>query len=176
MENTSTYTKVENYLIHALCRVNGTRKRKKQKKKRERQGVSLGILQTVLAVCRLTIGFHIPERRLTTEQITRITGFTRYRQHEHLKRALKLNMISRYNSLGESEIGKKPRHVYSVNLDPLTWLVATRHPTRHFGFETKKKDVPVIGNKMFPLSGTKDVPVIGNNILKKLLKDPFRYG
>lgn len=171
MENSNTYTKVENYLIHALARVNGTQKRKKA-----RPGVNVGVLQTVLAVCRLTIGFHLTERRLTTEQVSRITGFTRKRQHEHLKRALKLNMISRYDSRGESEIHKKPRYVYSVNLDPLTWQVAMRFPTRHFGVETKKKDVPNKGDKMSPIKGTKDVPNKGDKILAKLLKDPFGYG
>lgn len=177
MENLNTYTKVENYLIHALCRVNGTKRKKKARKtKKTRQGVNLGILQTILAVCRLTIGFHIPERRLTIEQITRITGFTRQRQCKYLKQALKLNMISRYDSRGESEIHKKSRYVYLVNLDPLTWLVAIRFPARHFGVETEKKDVPTKGYKMYPLKGTKDVPTKGYNILQKLLKDPFGNG
>jgi len=171
MENSNTYTKVENYLIHAFCRVNGTEKRKKA-----RQGMNLGILQTILAIYRLTVGFHITERNLTIEQITRLTGFTRKRQGKYLKQALKLNMITRYDSRGECEINKKPRYIYSLNFDPLSWYVNIRFPGRHFAVKSKKKDVPIKGDKMSPLKGTKDVPIKGDNILAKLLKDPFGYG
>ena len=171
MENSNPYTKIENYLIHALCRVNGTEKRKKA-----RQGISVGILQTILAIHRLTIGFHLPERILTIEQITRITGFTRTRQCQLLKRALKLNMISRYNSRAVTEIGKKPRYVYSVNSDPLTWQINIRLPTRHFSVKVKEKDVSNKGHKMCPIKDTRCVSNKGHNLLAKLFKDPFGYG
>jgi len=170
MENSSTYTKVQNYLIHALCRVSGTEKRKKA-----RQGVSVGVLQTVLAIYRLTIGFHIEERALTIEQITRITGFRENRQGEHIRRALKLNMIHRYNSRAVTEIRKKPKYVYSVNSDPLTWLINIRFPAQHFSIKVKEKEHPNKGVKSTPIKGSKEHPNKGVNIFAKLLKDPFGY-
>lgn len=155
-----TYTKVENYLIHALCRVR----------------VSPGILQTVLAICRLTIGFHLESRHLTYEQITRITGFQRRNQFRYVQRALKFNMITRFNAHSELDLGKKPQYVYSLNLDPLTWNVPMRFPSRHFNPQTLKQDVAQIGNKTLPKQATKDVAQIGNKILGNLLKDPWHSG
>jgi len=168
----STYTKVENYLIHALCRVQGT-----QKTKNARPGISLGILQTVLAVCRLTIGFHIPSRALTYEQISRITGFTREKQGHYLRQALKLNMITRFDSRGESEIGRRPSYHYGVNLDPLTWDVPMRFPIRHFGGVRKERKFETNrGLKLRPIKDSKVETLIGLNILGDTLKDPFRFG
>jgi len=145
MENSNTYTKVQNHLIHALCQVKG---REFFKRKKATQGISLGALQTILALCRLTIGFHLDERRLSIEQITRITGFSRGVQYEHLKRALKLNMITRYDSRAESEIGKRPRYVYSVNFEDSTWKPDKR--------ATRPKISRLIsGKKMFSISRTR---------------------
>lgn len=155
-----TYTKVENYLIHALCRVR----------------ISPSILQTVLAICRLTIGFHLESRHLTYEQITRITGFFRHHQFRYVKQALKFNMIIRFNARSELDLGKKPQYVYSLNLDPLTWNVPMRFPDRHFNPQSLKQDVTHAGNKMLPKQVTKDVTQVGNKILENLLKNPWHSG
>lgn len=172
MTEQSTYTKVENYLIHALCRVQGT-----QKTKNARPGISLGILQTVLAVCRLTVGFHIPTRALTYEQISRITGFTREKQGVYVRQALKLNMIARFDSRGESEIGRRPSYHYAVNFDPLTWDVPMRFPIRHFGAVKKKEKVETNkGLKLRPIKVSKVETNKGLNILGNVLKEPWRFG
>ncbi|MBA7544849.1 hypothetical protein ES705_37210 [subsurface metagenome] len=168
----ATYTKVENYLIHALCRVGGT-----QKKKNARTGISLGILQTVLAICRLTVGFHIPTRALTYEQISRITGFTREKQGVYMRQALKLNMITRFDSRGESEIGRRPSYHYAVNFDPLTWDVPMRFPIRHFGAVKKEAKVETNkGLKLRPIKVSKVETIKGLNILGNVLKEPWRFG
>ena len=168
----NTYTKIENYLIHALSRTQGT-----QKTKNARPGMSLGIIQTILAVCRLTIGFHIPSRALTYEQISRITGFTREKQGYYLRQALKLNIITRFDSRGESEIGKRPSYHYAINFDALTWDVPMRFPIRHFGAVKKEERVETNkGLKLRPIKDSKVETLIGLNILGNVLKDPFRLG
>jgi len=155
-----TYTKVENYLIHALCRVR----------------VSPGVLQTVLAICRLTIGFHLESRHLRYEQITRITGFSRQHQFHYVKQALKFNMIERFNARSELDLGKKPQYVYSLNLDPLTWNVPMRFPDRHFNPQSLKQRCSPSRLQDVAQTGYKDVAQTGYKILGKLLKNPWDSG
>lgn len=157
---TTPYTKIENYLIHALCRVR----------------VSPGILQTVLAICRLTIGFHLESRHLRYEQIARITGFSRQNQFHYVKQALKFNMIARFNARSELDLGKKPQYVYSLNLDPLTWNAVMRFPDRHFNPKRLKQRCSQ--NKLQDVVRTdyKDVVRIDYKILTNLLKNPWNTG
>jgi len=111
------YTKIENYFLHGLARAK----------------IKSTVLQTVLAIFRATIGYHLTERVLSYEQITRWTGFDRRGQIRYVQGALKKNLISRYQL-------NTNKFVYEVNLDPLTWKVPLRLPERHFN---EKKRVVV---------------------------------
>lgn len=156
----ATYTKVENYLIHALCRVK----------------VKPAVLQTVLALCRLTIGFHISERIISYGQFSRFTGFDRGYQARCVKKALEGNMITRYNIRGQVEANKTAKYCYSLNLDPLTWNVPMRLPAKHFGVERKKKTLPIEATGRRLQKQQSNVALLNNVVLDNALKEPWRFG
>jgi len=149
------YTKVQNYFLHALCRV----------------FVKTGVMQTVLAIFRLTIGFHLTQRALTYEQMTRFTGYSRGYQGKLTREAIRLNMLECY------VLDPKTRkYLYCVNLDPLTWKAPIRFPARHFAPGRKRKVSPTVDTGCV-LRRTQEVsPTVDTPLLQEVLKEPWRYG
>lgn len=157
----NTYTKIENYLTHGLCRAK----------------IKIGVLQTVLATCRLTIGFHLTERIISYGQLSRFTGFSRGYQAKCVKKALEGNMITRYNIRGLSEVNKQPKYSYSVNLDPLTWNVPMRFPKQQVGNKRKGKALsPNKETDCLLMKRQSTVALLNDRFLGNALKEPWRFG
>jgi len=162
--NENHYTQIQNNLLHALMRCGD---------------VSPGVLQTVLLICRLTLGFHVfHTTNLSYGQMTWFTGFSRRNQRRYVKRALELNMISRFDTRGESEKSKIPKYCYSLILDPaLTWGTSWRTPGGVVRVKSRKKKGGVRTDtikrsKLTPVNGVRtDTRLLGN-----LFKDPFKFG
>lgn len=166
--NENHYTQIQNNLLHALMRCGD---------------VNPGVLQTVLLICRLTLGFHVfHTTNLSYGQMTWFTGFSRRNQRRYVKRALELNMISRFDTRGESETSKRPQYCYSLNLDPaLTWGTSWRTPGEvvkvkpksfiHKGKGGVRTD-PIKGSKLTPIGGVRTDP----NLLGNLFENPFKFG
>ena len=149
------YTKVQNYFLHALCRVS----------------VKIGVMQTVLAIFRLTVGFHLTQRALTYEQMTRFTGYSCRYQGKLVKEAIRLNMIECY--VLDTKLRK---FTYGPNFDPLTWKAPIRFPARHFAPGHKRKVGPTV-DRGSVLRRTEEVgPTVDPLTLQEVLKEPWRYG
>lgn len=162
--NENHYTQIQNNLLHALMRCGD---------------VSPGVLQTVLLICRLTLGFHVfHTTNLSYGQMTRFTGFYRPNQIRYVKRALELNMISRFDTRGESEKSKTPKYCYSLNLDPaLTWGTSWRTPGGVVRVKSRKKKSGIrpdtnMVSKLIPVNSIRP----DTRLLSNLLKDPFKFG
>ena len=163
--NENHYTQIQNNLLHALIRCSD---------------VSPGVLQTVLLICRLTLGFHVfHTTNLSYGQMTWFTGFSRRNQIRYVQRALELNLINRFDARGESEKGN-PKYCYSLVLDMLTWETVWRTPGGLIKVKSRKKakkkggvrtDTKVV-SELTPVSSVRtDTRFLGN-----LFKDPFKFG
>ncbi|MBA7541428.1 hypothetical protein ES705_33741 [subsurface metagenome] len=158
------YTQIQNNLLHALMRCGD---------------VSPGILQTVLLICRLTLGFHVfHTTKLSYGQMTWFTGFSRRNQRRYVRKALELNMITRFDTRGESETSKRPQYCYSLNLDPsLTWGTSWRTPGGVVRAKSRKKKGgvrtdPIVGSELTPVGGVRTDP----RLLGNLFENPFKFG
>lgn len=105
------YTKFSNSILQALPHIRA----------------SAGVKDTYLAILRLTVGWQVKERVLGYADICMLTGYSRGTQYNHIKRALGLGMITRY------QIGTDvPRYCYAPVLDPHDWKVSWRITPRDY--------------------------------------------
>jgi len=148
------WTKIEHFFLHALMRAK----------------IRCTILQTVMTIFRLTIGFHCLEKVLSYRDISFITGFDRLDQREYVKEALKQNLI------GRSLIGTRKKHYqYFINFDVATWKCGLRIPYRDFETLLKK----AMGGKHPTECGVSTPQRVWGkyptDTLRKLINNPWDY-
>lgn len=148
------WTKIEHSFLHALMRAK----------------IRCSVLQTVMTIFRLTIGFHCEEKALSYKDVSFITGFERLDQREYIKEALKQNLIKRFR------IGtRRPTYVYSVNFDVATWKCGLRIPYRDFETLLRK----AMGGKHPTHCGVSTPHKLGGRyptgMLRELIKNPWDY-
>jgi len=151
--NGAGYTKLSNSVLQALSHIR----------------VSPGVMQTYLAIVRLTSGWQKKEKVLSYDHITLLTGYSRGHQYNYIKRALELGMITRY------QIGTdKPRYCYMPVLDPHKWKVSWRIKPRDFSRLLTKLMSPIQGTYLSPKRGTLLSLKQGTDILGIIIDTPIR--
>jgi len=120
------YTRLPNSLLQVLCFVT----------------LKPAVLKTFLSIYRLTLGWGIPERVLSYNNIGLMTGLRKADQYRAVKEALKLGIIKRYDIRAESEVKtEKPRYCYSAVPDAREWKVEVKNRPWHFVRLWKKVSV-----------------------------------
>jgi len=148
------WTKIEHSFLHALMRAK----------------IRCSVLQTVMTIFRLTIGFHCDQKVLSYKDISFITGFDRLDQRNYIKIALKQNLIFR-RVIGTRRL----RYQYSINFDVATWKCNLRIPYKDFETLLKK----AMGGKHPTHSGASTPHQLGGkyptDTLRKLINNPWDY-
>lgn len=105
------YTKFSNAVLQALPHIS----------------VCGGVKDVFLIIVRLTCGWQRREQVISYNDLCLLTGHHHRNLCRYVKKALEVNMITRY-LIGT----EKPRYCYSANLDPHTWKVPWRIKPRDF--------------------------------------------